>query len=145
MALWLRFKVIPPAATRSLVRSSKDEFLAYAAYSPQSQIIARVWSWDEDETIDKNFFARRIVKSIESRSSLSAITNAMRWVNAESDGIPGLVVDRYAQFAVCQFLTAGVEKWKSEIADVLMAQEESLACMNAPMWMCVRRKGCNNR
>ena len=106
-----------------LVRSSKDEFLAYAAYSPKSQIVARVWSWDEDETIDKNFFARRIVKSIESRSSLSAITNAMRWVNAESDGIPGLVVDRYAQFAVCQFLTAGVEKWKSEIADVLMAQE----------------------
>ena len=47
----------------------------------------------------------------------------MRWVNAESDGIPGLVVDRYDKFAVCQFLTAGVEKWKSEIADVLMAQE----------------------
>jgi len=105
------------------VRSSTDEFLAYAAYSPKSQIVARVWSWDEGETIDKNFFARRIVKSIESRSSLSAITNAMRWVNAESDGIPGLVVDRYAQFAVCQFLTAGAEKWKREIADVLMAQE----------------------
>jgi len=106
-----------------IIRSSTGEFLAHAAYSPKSQIVARVWSWDEGETIDKNFFAQRIVKSIESRSSLSAITNAMRWVNAESDGIPGLVVDRYAQFAVCQFLTAGAEKWKREIADVLMMQE----------------------
>jgi 23S rRNA (cytosine1962-C5)-methyltransferase len=54
---------------------------------------------------------------------LSVITNAVRWVNAESDGIPGLVVDRYAQFVVCQFLTAGAEKWKNEIADVLMSQD----------------------
>jgi len=106
-----------------IIRSSTGEFLAYAAYSPQSQIVARVWSWDENEKIDQVFFAKRIAKSIEARSSLSAITNAMRWVNAESDGVPGLVVDRYAQFAVCQFLTAGAEKWKSEIADVLMAQE----------------------
>ncbi len=113
----------PESGETITLRSSSGEFLALASYSPQSQIVARVWSWDENETIDENFFVRRIAKSIESRSSLGASTNAMRWVNAESDGIPGLVVDRYAQFAVCQFLTAGAEKWKREIADVLMAQE----------------------
>ena len=106
-----------------IIRSSAGEFLAHAAYSPKSQIIARVWSWDESEKIDQGFFAKRLAKSIAARSSLSVITNAVRWVNAESDGIPGLVVDRYAQFAVCQFLTAGAEKWKKEIADVLMAQD----------------------
>jgi len=106
-----------------IIRSSAGEFLAYAAYSPHSQIIARVWSWDENETIDKKFFAERIAYAIKQRASLNSITNTMRWVNAESDGIPGLVVDRYAQFAVCQFLTAGAEKWKNEIVDVLMKQE----------------------
>lgn len=113
----------PESGETVTLRSSLGEFLALASYSPHSQIAARVWSWDENETVDRNFFARQIAKSIEARSSLGSITNAMRWVNAESDGIPGLVVDRYGGFAVCQFLTAGAEKWKREIADVLMAQE----------------------
>lgn len=104
------------------VRSSTDEFLARAAYNPRSQIAARIWSWDDSESIDGALFERRINRSIAARASLAETTNALRWVNAESDGLPGLIVDRYGEFAVCQFLTAGAEKWKREIAEVIAGQ-----------------------
>ena len=107
-----------------VVRTSSGEFLARAAYNPKSQIVARIWSWDETERIDGEFFHRRITKSVAARESLAETTNALRWVNAESDGVPGLVADRYAGFVVCQFLTAGVERWKPEIVSVLASQPD---------------------
>ncbi|MEK7275973.1 MAG: 23S rRNA (cytosine(1962)-C(5))-methyltransferase RlmI, partial [Chloroflexota bacterium] len=88
------------------VRSSAGEFLARAAYSPQSQIVARVWSWDENEAIDESFLRRKIARAVEHRQrvfSKHPQSSAYRLVNAESDGLPGLVVDRYADFLVCQF------------------------------------------
>jgi 23S rRNA (cytosine1962-C5)-methyltransferase len=104
------------------VRAADGAFLARAAYSPQSQIVARIWTWDESETIDADFLARRIAQAIQRREALAQTTNALRWVNAESDGLPGLIVDVYANFGVCQFLTAGAERWKREIAVTLAAQ-----------------------
>ncbi|MEK6574985.1 MAG: class I SAM-dependent rRNA methyltransferase, partial [Chloroflexota bacterium] len=109
-----------------VVRTSSGEFLARAAYNPKSQIVARIWSWDETERIDGEFFHRRITKSVAARESLAETTNALRWVNAESDGVPGLIADRYAGFVVCQFLTAGVERWKPEIVSVLAGQPDIL-------------------
>jgi 23S rRNA (cytosine1962-C5)-methyltransferase len=101
------------------VKSASGDFLARAAYNPHSQIVGRIWSWNQATRIDVEFFRERIARSIAARAGLAETTNAMRLVYAESDGVPGLIVDRYADFVVCQFLTAGAEKWKQEIADVL--------------------------
>ncbi len=105
-----------------VVRSASGDFLARAAYNPKSQIVARIWSWDEAEEIEAGFFQRRLARSIAARAPLAETTNALRLVNAESDGLPGLIVDRYADFIVCQFLTAGAEHWKKEIVAALANQ-----------------------
>jgi len=96
--------------------------LALAAYSPDSQIRARVWSFDVSASIDKDFFQRRIEKSLKLREQLPASkhTNAMRLIHGESDGLPGLVVDRYADVLVAQFLSAGAERWRDAILDSLV-------------------------
>jgi 23S rRNA (cytosine1962-C5)-methyltransferase len=104
------------------IRSADGKPLALAAWSPQSQIRARVWSFDAASRIDAAFFRDRIDRAVALRSALSAQrhTNAMRLVHAESDGLPGLVVDRYADVLVAQFLSAGVEHWRDTILDALV-------------------------
>ena len=104
------------------VRDSSGKVLALAAYSPKSQIRARVWTFDAKETIGVDFFRHRIQKALALREALPTAkqTNALRLVNAESDGLPGLVVDRYADVLVAQFLAAGVERWRDPILDALM-------------------------
>jgi 23S rRNA (cytosine1962-C5)-methyltransferase len=76
--------------------SSEGKFLARASYSPTSQIRARVWTFN-DEPVDKEFFRRKIKSAIELRrmSGVESHTNAYRLIHAESDGLPGFVVDRY--------------------------------------------------
>ena len=103
------------------VRDSSGKVLAHAAYSPKSQIRARVWTFDPAQAIDAAFFRNRIQKAIALRDALPAAkhTNALRLVNGESDGLPGLVVDRYADVLVAQFLAAGVERWRDTILDSL--------------------------
>jgi 23S rRNA (cytosine1962-C5)-methyltransferase len=103
------------------VRDSTGKALAVAAYSPKSQIRARVWTFDAAESIDAGFFRKRIEKALALREALPAAkhTNALRLINAESDGLPGLVVDRYADVLVAQFLAAGVERWRDTILDLL--------------------------
>ncbi len=98
------------------------KFLARAAYSPKSQIRARVWTFDVKEEVDEAFFRGRIQTALALREALPAAkhTNALRLVNGESDGLPGLVVDRYADVLVAQFLAAGVERWRDPILDSLM-------------------------
>jgi 23S rRNA (cytosine1962-C5)-methyltransferase len=103
------------------VRDSAGKALAIAAYSPKSQIRARVWSFDASEAVDAGFFRKRIAKALALREALPAAkhTNALRLINAESDGLPGLVVDRYADVLVAQFLAAGVERWRDTVLDLL--------------------------
>ena len=100
--------------------SSEKHFLARASYSPTSQIRARVWTF-RDEPIDKEFFRQKIRKAIDTRYSLfdSSSTDSLRLVYAESDGIPGLIVDRYGDVLVLQSLTTGSEYWKETFADLL--------------------------
>lgn len=104
------------------VCQSNGEPLALAAYSPASNIRARVWSWDPQTLIDSDFFRHRLQEALGLRESLALeeITNAYRLVNAESDGLPGVVVDRYADTLVLQCLTAGAERWRETIADLLV-------------------------
>lgn len=104
------------------VRAADGQFLARAAYSPASQIRARVWTFDPDEALDADFFRRRISAALERRAtfSLAAVSDALRLVHAESDAIPGLVVDRYRDVLVLQILTAGCEFWRETLADLLL-------------------------
>jgi len=87
-------------------------FLARAAYCAASQIRARVWSFDKDETIDEAFLRARLAAAIHRRRGIAG-TDAMRLVHAESDGVPGLVVDRFADTLVVQVLSAGAERWRA--------------------------------
>jgi len=103
------------------VRDAAGKVFGHAAYSPKSQIRARVWTFDAAEAVDADFFRRRIQKALALREALPAArhANALRLVHGESDGLPGLVVDRYADVLVAQFLAAGVERWRDPILDLL--------------------------
>jgi len=103
--------------------SSDRQFLARASYSPRSQIRARVWTFEE-EPVEKEFLRRRIRTAIRSRETLNLTpdTDSYRLIYAESDGIPGLIVDRYGEVLVLQSLTAGSEFWKEILADLLLEE-----------------------
>ncbi len=103
------------------VESAEGQFLAWAAFSPKSQIRLRAWSFDEAERIDAAFFQRRIAQAIAMRSRLAIASNAVRLIHGEADGLPGLIVDRYVDTLVAQFGSAGAERWKAVIADALLA------------------------
>jgi 23S rRNA (cytosine1962-C5)-methyltransferase len=87
-------------------------FLAHAAYCPNSQIRARVWSFEAADEIDEAFFARRLQAAIDRRATMAPGSNGMRLVHGESDGLPGLVADRYGDVVVVQLLSAGAERWR---------------------------------
>ncbi|MEO6276731.1 class I SAM-dependent methyltransferase [Roseateles sp.] len=103
------------------VESADGAFLCWAAFSPQSQIRLRAWSFDEAERIDEAFFKRRIEQAMAMRARLAIASDAWRLVHGEADGLPGLIVDRYGDTLVAQFGSAGVERWKAQIADALLA------------------------
>ena len=105
------------------VESHDGRFLAWAAFSPESQIRVRAWSFDEAERIDAAFFAGRIAQALKLRERLgiAAQSDGVRLIHGEADGLPGLIVDRYGDVLSAQFLSAGTERWKQEIADALVA------------------------
>lgn len=107
------------------VRSSEGHFLAWAAYSPASQIRCRVWSFDKAEIPGPELFRRRLQAAFNLRRALlpAAAVDALRLVHGESDGLPGLIVDRYADTLVVQILAAGCERWR----DVLIGLLDELA------------------
>jgi 23S rRNA (cytosine1962-C5)-methyltransferase len=102
------------------VADAAGRHLGFAAYSPSSQIQARMWTFG-DQVFDAALLRRRLATAIAGRTrlGLDAPTTACRLVHGESDLLPGLIVDRYAGVLVCQFLTAGTEFWRAEIADAL--------------------------
>jgi 23S rRNA (cytosine1962-C5)-methyltransferase len=113
------------AGTTAIVRSSSGEFLARAAWSPQSQIRARIWTFSETESVDHALIKRRIKKALAYRLDAVKDTDAIRLIFGEADGFPGLVVDWYAGksgYLVCQFQSAGVEAWKAPIVQTLIAE-----------------------
>jgi 23S rRNA (cytosine1962-C5)-methyltransferase len=106
------------------VVGADGRFLALAAWSGQSQIRARLWSLDEQECIDAGFFERRIAAAIAWREAAIGPLlpgRARRLLNAEGDGLPGVVADRYDDVVVVQLLSAGAEAWREAIADALAA------------------------
>ncbi len=104
------------------VESHEGQFLGWAAFSPSSKIRARVWSFDENERIDASFFMARIDRAIRARDRFDIQSDGCRLVHGESDGLPGVVVDRYADTLVAQFSSCGAERWKEVIVQALLAQ-----------------------
>jgi 23S rRNA (cytosine1962-C5)-methyltransferase len=95
-------------------------WLARAGFSPHSQIIARIWTWNKEEEDPSAYFPVALDRSLRLRDTLNLVTDAYRVVNAENDGLPGIIIDRYGEFLVAQFLTASAEKWKPEILRSMM-------------------------
>ncbi len=104
------------------VEGHDGRFLGWAAFSPESKIRARVWSFDEAQRIDDAFFAARIKSAIAARQLFDIQSDGMRLVHGESDRLPGLVVDRYGDTLVAQFSSCGAERWKDVIVKALLAE-----------------------
>lgn len=103
------------------VRDAAGNFLAWAAYNAASQITARVWSWNEKDLIDRTFFRNRLAGALKARRALGLgrDSDGMRLVHGESDGLPGLIVDQYGDVLVMQLGSAGAERWRDTLADIL--------------------------
>jgi 23S rRNA (cytosine1962-C5)-methyltransferase len=101
--------------------TSNKTLVGSGSFSPSSQIRVRVWSFDPEEKVDVDFFKRKISLALSLREKIidTSKTNAYRIINAESDGLPGLIVDRYADYLVCQFLSAGTEFFKKIMLEIL--------------------------
>lgn len=103
------------------VESHEGQFLGWASFSPASKIRARVWSFEESQRIDAAFFIARVQAAVAVRARFAIHSDSQRLVHGESDGLPGLIVDRYGDTLVAQFLSSGAERWKDVLADALLA------------------------
>ena len=103
------------------VQAADGTVMGHGAWSPASQIRIRMWSFDGAQEIDAAFIEGRLAQAIAARGPLLAAdaSDAFRLVNAEADGLPGLVVDRYGDYLVCQFTTAGAERWREVVLAAL--------------------------
>lgn len=131
----------PVSGDTLIVRNAQGEFLAWAAYNASSQITARVWSWGEADVINAEFFRQRIGNAVAARHPLPSPSpggrrtqlpspdvggieggiegGGARLIHAESDGLPGLIIDQYGDVLVMQIGSAGAERWRDTIADIL--------------------------
>jgi 23S rRNA (cytosine1962-C5)-methyltransferase len=93
-----------------------------AAWSPKSQIRARMWTFDPDETIDDAFFKRRVAQSVARRDVMPELRGqqGLRLIHAESDGLPGVIADQYGDTVVVQLTSTGADKWRKAIVNALV-------------------------
>ncbi|MBK9217512.1 MAG: class I SAM-dependent rRNA methyltransferase [Uliginosibacterium sp.] len=112
------------------VLSEREKFLGRAAFSPHSQIRARIWSFDANESIDHAFFKRRVAASVARRNGHPSLVGqqGVRLIHGESDGLPGVIADRYGSVVVVQLTSAGAEKWLDAIVTALV-QATGCACV----------------
>jgi 23S rRNA (cytosine1962-C5)-methyltransferase len=103
------------------VLSAAGHWLARGTFNGRSQITVRLYSWHQDQPLDEALLTGRLHRAIATRESLGIgqIATAYRLVNAESDLLPGLIVDRYGDYLVLQSLSAGAERWKGQCVSVL--------------------------
>ena len=104
------------------IAAADGRVLARGAYSPASQIRVRVWSFDGEETVDDAFFKRRVAQAYARRMALPALASqqGLRILHGESDGLPGVIADRYGDTIVLQLTSAGADKWRNAIAGALI-------------------------
>ncbi|MEQ1813615.1 MAG: class I SAM-dependent rRNA methyltransferase [Candidatus Nitrotoga sp.] len=103
------------------VHAAQGTFFGYAAYNALSKISARMWSWQESDCIDADFFRHKISAALAARSALNIAQHStgIRLIHGEADGLPGLVVDQYNDVLVMQIGSAGAEKWRQVCAEIL--------------------------
>lgn len=111
----------PAAGDTVRVVSAQGECLGFGAYSPESQLRARMWTFDPDAVIDDSFVADRIASSARRRAGLGTISDSARLVFSEADGVPGVIADRYGNTVVLQLGTAGADRWRDVVADALQS------------------------
>lgn len=106
------------------VFSSEGAWLGRGAWSPESQIQIRIWTFEQKEVIDNGFFQRRIARAQAGREDIIARhgLTGYRLIAAESDGLPGVTIDRYNHVFVCQLLSAGAEKHRDKIVWALLKE-----------------------
>ncbi len=113
-------EVAPEAQPGDVLRvmTETDKFLARAYWNPKSEITLRVMT-RKDEEVDGAFLRGRISKALELRRRLVKDTNSFRLISSEADGLPGLIVDKYDDVLVAQFLTLGMDKMKAAVVEAL--------------------------
>jgi 23S rRNA (cytosine1962-C5)-methyltransferase len=111
----------PAAGDLVDVAAAGGEWLARGYYNPRSQIVVRLLTWDRSEPVDDAFWRKRLAAAAAARAGLAADgrTTAYRLIYAESDGLPGLIVDRYSDWLAVQFLTLGVEVRRQTLLGIL--------------------------
>src|SRR5437764_2763237 len=110
----------PAGGDTVLLNASDGTPLASAAWSPESKIRARVWSFDPQQAIDPAFFRARVAAAVRARDELLDSTHdACRLIHGESDGLPGFVADRYRDVVVVQIFASGAEAWRDTLIDAL--------------------------
>ncbi len=111
-----------PAGEPVRLVDPEGKYLASGYFNSYSQIAVRIWGYRDGEPVDMGFFRQRFERAaaLRERYAVTDDTNAYRLVNGEGDLIPGLIVDRYADWLVVQFHTQGIERWKNEITTALL-------------------------
>jgi 23S rRNA (cytosine1962-C5)-methyltransferase len=99
----------------------KGSFMAYGFYNSQSRVALRLLEWDENVVIDEDWFRKKVAVAVASRSNILAdgTTNTCRLIFSEADYLPGLIVDKYADYLSVQILTSGIEEVLPVIIDEL--------------------------
>jgi 23S rRNA (cytosine1962-C5)-methyltransferase len=111
------------------VRDADGKFVARAAFSPESQIRARVWTFDAREAVDATFIARRVARAVDARAPmLDRLHTGCRLIHGESDGLPGVIADRYADTVVLQLSSVGAERWRDAIVAAIV-EATAAACV----------------
>jgi len=110
------------------VLSDRGESLGRAAYSPESQIRARMWNFDATQSVDHAYFKRTIAAAVARRTThpLLAGQQGLRLIHGESDGLPGVIADRYRDTIVLQLTSAGADHWREAIVAGLLAATDCL-------------------
>jgi 23S rRNA (cytosine1962-C5)-methyltransferase len=111
----------PAAGETVAVRAADGEWLAWAAFSASTSHRARAWSFEAADRIDAAWLEARVREAIARRAALNEEASAVRLIFGESDRLPGLVVDRYGDHIVTQFHSAGVDRWRAELVQALVA------------------------
>lgn len=116
----------PTSGATVEVRDSRKHLLGLGAWSPTSQIRVRMWTFSPDVSVDSSFFAQAVERCVRARLARGFVfdsVSAFRLVNAENDGLPGCVVDRYGDYLCIQFLSTGWELWGDALVQALLANE----------------------
>jgi 23S rRNA (cytosine1962-C5)-methyltransferase len=111
----------PSLGATVAIHAADGAYLATAAFSPQSQIQARVWTWDATHRIDAAFIANRFARARAVRAGLPPL-GGVRWVHGESDGLPGMIVDQYADIVSLQLTSAGADMWRDALVAAIIDQ-----------------------